>query len=84
MDGEGGPPVLTKILGNIICYPLGANEDENLRVLLTDLIQVLDEFITLLEVAADFHDLLDVVICGQFKGANVDLNEVFQEILISV
>ena len=46
-----------------------------------DLVEVLDELRTLLKVAANLNNLLDVVIGGQLRGSDVDLNEVLQEVL---
>ena len=81
MDGQGGPAILTEVLCNIVRYSFGPDEDEHLRIFLANLIQVLDELGTLLEVAADFDDLLNVVIGSKLGRANVDLDEVLEEIL---
>lgn len=66
MDSQGRPTILTEVLRNIICYSLGANEDQDLSVLLADLVQVLDELRTLFKITANFDDLLDVVVGRKF------------------
>jgi len=82
VDGQCWPAVLTKVFGNIICNSLGSNENENFGVFGTDLIKVLDQFITLFEVTADVNNLLDVMICRKLHGTDVDLNHILQEILL--
>ena len=81
MDSKSRPTVLAKILGDIVRNSLGTDEDENLGVFLADLIQVLDELRSLLEIAANFYDLLNVVVGSKLSRTNVDLDEIFQEIL---
>ena len=63
MNGKCWPTVLTKVFCDIIRNPLSANKDEDLSILSTDDIKVLDQFGTLLKVAADFNDLGDIMIC---------------------
>jgi hypothetical protein len=81
VNGEGGPAVLTQILRDIVGHTLGGDEDEHLGVLRADLVQVLDELVPLLKVAANFNDLLDVRVGSQFHGTNVHLNEILEEVL---
>jgi len=81
VNSKGWPTILAQVLGNIICDTLRPDKDEDLRILATDLVKVLDELVALLKVAADFNDLLDVVIGGEFHRANVDLNKILQEVL---
>lgn len=81
VDGQRGPPILTEILCDVVRNTLGADEDEDLGVLLGDLLEVLDELGPLLEVAHDLDNLLDVVVRSKLHGTNVDLDEVLQEIL---
>ena len=81
MDSKSRPTVLAKILGDIVRNSLGTDEDENLGVFLADLIQVLDELRSLLEITANFDDLLNVVIGSKLSRTNVDLDEIFQEVL---
>lgn len=50
-------------------------------MLLANLVKVLDQFVALLEVTADFNDLLNIVVGSELKGSNIDLYKVFQEIL---
>jgi hypothetical protein len=40
-----------------------------------------DQLSTLLEVAADFDNLLDVVVGSEFHRPDVNLDHVFQEVL---
>jgi hypothetical protein len=81
MDSKGGPAVLSEILCQVIGDPFRASENQNFGVLLTYLVKVLDQFATFLEVGANFDDLLNVMVGCEVHGPNVDLNEVFQEIL---
>ena len=84
MDGKGGPAILTEVFGDIVRYTLSGNEDENLGILCTDLVEVLDELVSLFEVAANLDDLLDIGVSGELHGADVDLDRVSQEILSGV
>lgn len=81
MNSKSWPAVLAKVLGNVVCDTLSTDEDENFRILLADLVEVLNELGSLLKVAANFNDLSDVVVSRQFHRADVDLNEIAQEIL---
>lgn len=81
MNGEGRPAILSKILCNVVGNALGADEDQDLRVFLADLIQVLDQFVPLFEITANFNDLTNVVVRSEFHRSNIDLNEIFQKIL---
>lgn len=65
MDGQRGPSILTEVLGDVICNTLRADEDEDLRVFLTDLVEVLDKLRPLLKVTHDLDDLLNVVVRGE-------------------
>lgn len=84
MDSQRWPTVLTEILGNVVGNTLRTDEDENFGILLTDLIEVLDEFRPFLKVAADFNDLGDVMVSGELHRTDVDLNEVLEEILTKI
>ena len=81
MNGEGRPTILTQILSDIVRYPLRADEDKDLSILLADLVEMLNELGALFEVTADFDELFDVVIGTKLHGANIDLDEVLQEVL---
>lgn len=81
MDGQRRPSILTEVLGDVVCYSFCTDKDEYLRVLLTDLIEVLDEFRTLLKVAADLDDLLNIVVGGELRRTDVNLDEVLQKVL---
>lgn len=81
MNSQGRPAILTQIFGDVIRNTLRTNEDQHFRVFLADLVQVLDELRALLEVTANFDNLLDVVVGRQLSRADVDLNEILQEIL---
>ena len=84
MNGQGRPAILAQVLRDVVCDALGTYEDQDLSIFLTNLVQVLDEFRTLFKVAADLNNLLDIMIGGKFCGADIDLNKVFQEILIEI
>jgi hypothetical protein len=62
MDSQGWPSIRTKIFCYIVGNAFGANEDENFSIFSTDLIKVLNQFGSFLEIAADFNNLLDIVI----------------------
>lgn len=81
MDGQRRPSILTEVLGDVVCYSFCTDKDEYLGVFLTDLIEVLNEFRTLLKVAADLDNLLNIVVGGELRRTDVDLDEVLQEIL---
>ena len=63
MNSQCWPTVLTEVFCDIIRNPLSANKDENLSILSTDDIKMLDQLGTLLKIAADFNDLGNVMIC---------------------
>jgi hypothetical protein len=81
VNGQCWPSILTKVLGDVVRDALSTDKDEHLGVLAADLVEMLDEFVALLKVAADFNDLFDVVVGSEFHGADVNLNKVFQEVL---
>lgn len=81
MNRKSRPAILTKIFCDVVCNSLCPDEDQHLGILSTNLIKMLDQLCSLLEITADFNDLLDVVIGGQLHRSDVDLNHVFQEIL---
>lgn len=81
MDGKRWPAILAQILGNVVRNSLRADKDQDLGVLLADLVEVLDKLGSLLEVTADLDNLLDAVIGGELGRADVNLNEILQEIL---
>ena len=81
MDSKSWPAVLTKVFGDVVCDTFRSNKYEYLSVLSTDLIKMFDQLGTLLEITADFDDLLDVVVGCEFHRPDVDLNHLFQEVL---
>jgi len=80
VDGERGPAIRSQVLGELIGDSLGADEDDNLAVLLRDSFEVLEELATLVKLGADFDVLSDVVVRRQVKGSDVDLDEVVLEV----
>jgi hypothetical protein len=80
VNSQRGPSVLPQELGEVVRDTLGAHEDENLCVLLTDLIEVLDELSTLFKVGAHLDVLSDVVVGGEVHGTDVDLDKVVLEV----
>jgi len=78
---QSGPTVLPQIFRDVVSNPFGPYEDQDLCIFSADLIQVLDQFGPLLEIAADLNDLLDVVVGSQLHGTNVDLDHILQEVL---
>ena len=81
VDGQCWPSILTEVLCDIVRNTFCADENEYLRVLLTDLVEVLNELRPLLKVTADLDNLLDVVVGRQLSRADVNLDEVLQEVL---
>ena len=71
-----------EILRNVVRDTLSTDKDQHLRMLLADLVEVLDELRPLLKVADDLDDLLDVVVGSELHRTNVDLNEFLQEVLM--
>lgn len=80
MNRQSGPAILPQVLGQIVRNPLGSNKDQDLGVLLTDHVQVLDQFSSLLKVGADLDELGNVVVHFEFHGTDVDLNKVVLEV----
>ncbi|KAI3481231.1 hypothetical protein L1887_56447 [Cichorium endivia] len=74
------PAVLAEVLGEVVGDALGAGEDDDLAVLLRDGLEVADKLALLLKLGANLDDLLDVVVCGELGGANVDLGKVVEEV----
>lgn len=72
---------MAEVFSDVVCNTFGGDEDEDLGVLRADLIEVLDELVPLFEITADFDDLLDVGVGGEFHGTNVDLEGVPEEVL---
>ena len=65
-----------EILRNVVRDTLSTDKDQHLRMLLADLVEVLEELRPLLKVADDLDDLLDVMVGSEHHGADVDLDEV--------
>lgn len=81
MNGESGPAILAEVLCDVVGNPFRADEDEDLCVFLTNLVEMFDELIAFLKLAADIDNLLNIVVGGELHGADVDLNKVAQEVL---
>lgn len=81
MDSQGWPSIRTKILCDIIGNAFGANKDENFGVFGTNLIKVLNQFRPFFEVAADFNNLLNVVVGCEIHRSDIDLYHVLQKVL---
>ena len=81
VDGQCRPSILTEVLRDVVRDTLSTDKDEHLRVLLADLIEVLDELATLLKVTHDLNDLLNVVVRCKLHRTDVDLDEVLEEVL---
>ncbi|GKT73889.1 hypothetical protein ColTof4_06311 [Colletotrichum tofieldiae] len=76
-----GPSVLAKEAGDLVSNTLGADEDENLVLLVVHhLLEVLDHAIALLALVDNLDDLGNAVVGSQLHGADVDLNEVGKEV----
>lgn len=61
---QSGPTILPQIFRDIISNPFSPYKNQDFGIFRADLIQVLDQFRPLLEIAADLDDLLDVMIRG--------------------
>lgn len=81
MDSQCRPSILSQVLSDIIGNALGSDKDQDFSILGADVIQVLDKFGAFLEITADFNNLLDVVVGGEFHRTNVDLNKIPQKVL---
>lgn len=81
INRKSRPSVLAEVFGDVVGNTFCANEDKNFCVLGAYLVEVLGKLATLLKVTANFHNLCDVVVGGEFHRANVDLNHVFEEVL---
>ena len=81
MDGECWPSVGSKVFGEVIGNSLGTDEDEDLGVLARDLLEVLEESVSLVVLGNNLDDLLDIVVGSQLERTNVDLDKVVLEIL---
>lgn len=81
MDGERRPAILTEVLSDVVRCTLGADKDEDFGVFVGDLVQVLQEFVTLVEFGADFDHLCDVHVSSELHRTDIDLDVVFEEVL---
>ena len=81
MNSEGWPPVMTKILCYVVGHSFSTDKDENFSIFLANLLQMLDEFVALLKLAANINDLLDIMVRSELHGADIDLNKITQKIL---
>jgi len=81
VDGECRPAVGSEVFGEVIGNSLGTNENEDLGVLARDLLEVLEEPVSLVVLGNNLDDLLDIVVGSQLERTNVDLDEVVLEIL---
>ena len=80
VDGERWPSIRSKELGQVVGGSLGTDENDNLSVLLRDLLEVLEELASLVELGADLDVLGHIVIGGQLERTDVNLDEVMQEV----
>ena len=81
MNSKGRPALLTKIFCNIVRNSLSGDKNKDLRIFCANLIKVFDQLVALFEVAANFNDLLDVVVCGQLHRTDIDLYHIPKEVL---
>ena len=72
MDGKSRPAVLTEVFGNVVRNTFRSDKYQYFSILSADLIKMFDQLGALLKVAADFDDLLDVVVGGKLHGPYVD------------
>ena len=81
MDGQCRPPILPEVFSDVVGDSLRTDEDQNLSILLTDLVEMLDELRAFFKLSANFNELVDVVVGCQLHRSDVDLDEVLKEIL---
>jgi hypothetical protein len=81
VNGECGPAIGSKELGQVVGDSLGSNENKNLGIFARDVLEVLEEFVSLVVLGTDLDDLLDVVVSSQLERTNVDLDKVTLEVL---
>ena len=78
---ERGPAVLAQEARDLIGDALGADEEENLVLLVVhDLLEMLDHLVPLLHLRNDLDDLGDAVVGSEVHGTDVDLDEVVEEV----
>jgi len=73
MDSKHRPAILMQILCDLIRNALSANKDQDIGVLSTNLVKMLDQLGLLFKVTADLED---VVVRGEIHKADVDLDHV--------
>jgi len=81
MDSKGRPAILTEVLGDVVRCALGADKDEDFGIFVGDLVEMLQELVTLIEIGADVNDLSDVRVCSELHRTDVDLDVVLKEVL---
>lgn len=76
-----GPAILAKESSNVVSNTLGADEDQDLVLLvLHGLLKVLDHAIPLLHLADNLDNLGDSVVGSKVHRTDVDLDEVLEEV----
>lgn len=81
MDSERRPAILTEVLGDVVRCTLGADKDEDFGVFVGDLVEVLQELVTLIEFRADLDHLCDVHVSSELHRTDIDLDVVSEEVL---
>ena len=81
MDSKCRPAILTEVLGDVVRCALGADKDEDFGVFVGDLVEMLQELVTLIEIGADLNHLCDVRVSSELHRTDVDLDVVFEEVL---
>jgi len=62
MDSKSRQAVSTEVFGNVVRNTFHSDKCQYFSILRTDLIKMFDQLGALLKVAADFDDLLDIVV----------------------
>ena len=77
VDRESWPAVLSEESSDVVSHALGSSEDEDLvRFVVHDLLHVLDQAVTLLEIGYNLNNLGDAMVGREVSGADVYLDEV--------
>ena len=71
MNGESGPAILAEVLCDVVGNPFRADEDEDLCVFLTNLVEMFDELIAFLKLAAQGFSSPSFLLTWAFSGKSI-------------
>lgn len=82
MNCQSRPSVRPKIFCDVVGNSFCTNKYKNLGIFSAYLVEVLDELGSFFEIATNFNNLLNIVIGCQVHRPDVNLNGIFQKVLI--